>query len=522
MKMKKALAIVLSCLLLLGAPVTALAANPLSFDLTINNLKGATEIKLYRVINIDEQTEGKLTYTLNTKYKAVFDEMGIDKVGQLENKEVKDILTGLQKHITDSIAADKTLTVNAGETSVTEQNLDMGYYYITMAGESGTIYNPMLVMVPTSDTSLTPPYKDTVVNAKANKPVPDKQIKEGTLWGDKADADIGDVIEFKITVDVAKYADNVADSDIVFRLTDTMSKGLSWIPNQTCTVTDNANAEIVGALKTPTVSAEGESTKVVFDFDYSKIKEKTSITLSYKAVLNEDAVVGTIGNDNTVILTYTTDPYTKATGDSAPDKTHVYTYGLDVTKAELGNADVVLAGAVFELKKGEDSYYFVNAAGSYTAVSPEVYDFAADGDTFKATPKAGYIGLKELTGLTKTVVSDANGKILINGLDAGDYVLEETKAPDGYFVVNQKINFTITADKAEGQLTGNVATGADTGNEAQTADAYYHKMVFNSTEYILPQTGDMGTIILITAGAVMITVACVMLWVRRRRPEQQS
>ena len=251
------------------------------------------------------------------------------------------------------------MTVNAGKTSVTEQNLAMGYYYITMAGEEGTIYNPMLVMVPTSDTSLTPPYKNTIVDAKANKPVPDKQIKEGTSWGDKSDADIGDVIEFKITVDVAKYADNVADSDITFKLTDTMSKGLSWIPNQTCTVTDNEDAEIVGALKTPVVSEEGESTKVVFDFDYSKIKEKTSITLSYKAVLNEDAVVGTIGNENTVILTYTTDPYTKTTKDSASDKTHVYTYGLDVTKAELGNADVLLEGAVFKLSKGGALYYFI-------------------------------------------------------------------------------------------------------------------------------------------------------------------
>lgn len=459
---------------------------------------------------------------MNTKYKDVFDEMGIDKVGQLESKEVKDILNGLQKHITASTVADKTLTVNAEETSVTEQNLDMGYYYITMAGEQGTIYNPMLVMVPAKSEDQDNPYKDAVVNAKANKPVPDKQIKEGASWGDKADADVGDVIEFKITVDVAKYADNVADADVVFKLTDTMSKGLSWIPNQTCTVTDNTGAEVAGALKTPVVSAEGESTKVVFDFDYSKIKEKTSITLSYKAVLNEEAVVGTAGNDNTVVLTYTTDPYAKDTGDSDPDKTYVYTYGLDVTKAELGNADILLAGAVFELTKGGNSYYFVNEAGSYTAVSPEVYDFTKDGETFKATPKAGYAGLKELTGLTATVVSDANGKILINGLDAGDYVLEETTAPKGYYVVKQKINFTITADKTGGTLTGNVATGGDTGNEVQTADAYYHKMVFNSTEYVLPQTGDIGTIILIASGAVMIVAACVMLWVRRRRPEQQS
>lgn len=523
MKIKKLLAALLSCMVIFSSLSLAMAAEPLSFDLTVNDLNGATQVKLYRVVSIDE-TNGTLTYNINQKYQDIFDELGVDTVAGLETQQVKDILDALEANITDvSPAADRTETIAASQESFTLTGIDMGYYYITMAGADGTIYNPMLVMVPEQDGA---GYKDTVVTAKTHRPTIDKEIKEGTSWGSKADADVGDIVDFRVTVDVPVYADNVDPADVVFRLTDKMSTGLTWVEEQAASVTDGEGSPVTGALKAggPSSSKGVDGTTVTFDFDYEKIKDESSIIVSYKAVVNKDAVTGVPGNNNSVDLTYTDDPKTGGTFTTTPDNTTLYTYGLNVTKAGLGNADIVLAGAEFTLTKGGSKYYFVKNGNIYTAFSEEAYSFTAAGDTFSGTPKAGYESLETVTGAVDTVVSGSDGKIVINGLDAGTYTLTETKAPEDYYIVSDTVEFTVAAEKiADNQdgLTGSVAKSSGNENTA-AADAYYYKTIFNSTQYVLPKTGDMGVKIIIGCGAVMIAAACVMLWARRKKNENQE
>ncbi len=524
MNSKRLIAFLVCCLMVFASISTAFAAT-LSFDLTVNDVTGVTKIKLYRIVEIEESTvtPGALMYTLSDKYESVFDTAGIDKAADLETADVKDLLDACKTNIGAATAADKEISLSGSESSAKAEDIEMGYYYILMEGAEGTVYNPLLTMVPTLSDEEPPAYSDTVVSAKSHAPVPVKQVKEGDAWGDKANADIGDVVEYKVTVDVPKYAENVADSDVVFKLTDTMSAGLTWIEGQTVSVTNAGGQEITGALKagSPSAAAAGTDTVVSFDFDYAKIKNETTITVAYKAVLNDEAAVGAGGNANGVTLTYTNDPQVDidSTYTTPEDETFVYTYGLEVLKAELGHRDIVLAGAHFTLSKDKADYYFIdNTGGNYTALSPEVYDFAAAADgSYTATPKAGFAGLETLTGVVREVISAADGSLTIDGLDEGDYLLTETQAPDDYYIMTENIEFTITASQTGGSLDGNVSTGGSTGNEAQTADAYYHKTVYNSTKYVLPETGDRGIVLLIGCGALLSGIACLLLWKRRRQ-----
>lgn len=518
MNIKKVIAVLLSFVMMFGASSTVFAAGvitPLTgYNLTINNLTGVTEVKMYNLVKMEKE-DSKIKYTLNSKYNDIFTDLGVTTVKQLGEKTNAEILGSIQEQL-GSTAADKTETLTGAEDSKVINNT-AGYYYITMKGDEGTIYNPILVLVPRFND---PTYESVTVEAKSNKPGIIKQVKENTSYGKKANADIGDIVEFKVEIDVPKYADHVDANTITLKITDTMSKGLTWLEDQTVTVTDGSSP-ISGALKpgSPKVVKNLSNTTITFDIDYSKVKDKTKVVLEYKALLNENAIIGTADNKNGVKLTYTTKPFETInnTSTTAEENTFVYTYGLDIKKAELGNPDIVLPGAEFELSKdGNGKYYFIEKADHYIALSSDKYTFEPSGETFTATPKLPANGLTTITELKDKVVSDANGKIIIKGLDAGDYKLTETKVPTGYYKVKDYIEFTIT-DDAPSNLSGNVETGGETGNEAAIADEYYHKTVFNSTNYVLPLTGDNGALIIFLAGVIMLFAACSLLWIIRKK-----
>ena len=514
--MKRIIAFVLSFVMAFGISFTVFASTttPVTgYNLTINNLTGVTEINMYNLVKMEKE-DGKIKYTLNQpKYNDIFTELGVTTVKQLSSKDSKTVLAAVQKKLGASMP-DQTVSATGSEAAKVINDA-AGYYYITMSGDDGTVYNPILVLVPETENDT---YKNVTVNAKSNKPGITKTVKENMSYGKKSNADIGDVVDFKVEIDVPKYASHVEDNTVKLQVTDKMSKGLTWLDNQAVTVTDGVTP-IAGALKTgsPVVVRGLSDTTITFDIDYSKVKGKNKVVLEYKALLNENAVIGTADNNNAAKLTYTTNPFTTTEFTTAEDKTFVYSYGLDLTKAELGHKDIVLKGAEFELSKdGNGKYYFIEKTDYYIALSSDKYNFVPEGGTFKAVPKVASDGLTELTGLKDKVISSDSGKIIIKGLDAGTYTLTETKAPDGYYKVRESIEFEIK-DESTADISGKVATGGETGNEAATADAYYHKTIFNSTNYVLPLTGDNGALVIIVSGVVMLLAACSLFWIIRKK-----
>lgn len=107
--------------------------------------------------------------------------------------------------------------------------------------------------------------------------------------------------------------------------------------------------------------------------------------------------------------------------------------------------------------------------------------------------------------------TDAQGKIAIEGLDEDIYFLEETKAPAGYNLLEQPIQFEIDPvynDKGELQkVVYKIGTQEVSSNVIP---------VENFTGSTLPSTGGVGTTMFYVFGSIMVVAAVVLLVTKKR------
>jgi len=190
-----------------------------------------------------------------------------------------------------------------------------------------------------------------------------------------------------------------------------------------------------------TVVIDGQ--KITVDCDLAHLAG-TSVTITYSAKLNENAVLGSVGNDNIAVLTYSNDPYGTgtATTEEKDGKKTVYTYGIELLKY-TGEEKTPLSGAEFKIYS--DS---------------------------------------ELTKEVGSITTLENGIGQFKGLATGTYYLKETKAPSGYSLSRDTIEVTIDAT--------NHAAG------------FARVEVPNKKAGLLPSTGSIGTILFTLAGASII------------------
>ena len=106
-------------------------------------------------------------------------------------------------------------------------------------------------------------------------------------------------------------------------------------------------------------------------------------------------------------------------------------------------------------------------------------------------------------------MSDADGKVLVKGLEAGTYYLRETKAPEGYNKLLSDIKVVIEAnyDTTTGKLTNYTVTYTYNGNTITVTNT--DKLtspevpVENKTGAQLPSTGSKGALMVTLAGIVL-------------------
>ena len=119
---------------------------------------------------------------------------------------------------------------------------------------------------------------------------------------EKAIAEIGDTVSFKLTI----YAKPGAENYVV---TDTLPEGL--------TPPAASGVSVSSEDDTYSVDVTGQVITVTFTKAYlDTITTPTNITITYNAVLNGNAVSGETGNENTVELKYGDDPDNKSTDSS--------------------------------------------------------------------------------------------------------------------------------------------------------------------------------------------------------------
>lgn len=413
-----------------------------------------------------------------------------------EETSAADVAKALDKNNENKITIDQLLenltltqpvkTVPSTEGSTVIDGLAAGYYLVkdqdgTQDGKSDA-YTKFIVQV----------VGPTDVKVKSDVPTVEKKVKDTndstgdtSGWQDSADADINDDVDYQIT---GTMPDNIGDyTTYKYVFTDTMSKGLTFKEKSTKIMIGNTD---VTKNFTQNVTPNDNSTVVTWTCDDLKtagveLTPATKVVVTYKATLNENAVIGSAGNPNTVNLTYSNNPNKGGegqTGKTPDDKNIVFTYKAVVNKKDQDKKS--LKGAGFTLQK--------KVNGVYKDVKSLP---AGDATTFEFT-----------------------------GLDDGEYKLIESTTPAGYNTI-EPVTFTISAthdienvNPALTELKVENTTATFTADEAAgslTTD------VINKKGSTLPETGGMGTTLLYAVGGVLVALAAAYIIISKKHEKAE-
>lgn len=478
----------LTSFLLVLVMVFALATTAFAADTTITAPAGSTRTyDVYQIFTGDLSGEvlSNVKWGKNgtgTVGKAVPQET-LDALAAVNSLSDTEKLAEISKYV--NLTSEKFGTVRDGS----PLNAPTGYYLIKDNGlvGAGEAYSLYVVQV-VGPTTISPKV-GTTTSEKKVKDTNDSTANSTTDWQDSADYDIGDDVPFQLKATIAQDYANYKVYKLTFH--DKQSAGLTFKPETVVVKIDGTTVDSSEYKVVTTGLTDGDTFEVRFaDLKSTTARASSVITVEYSATLNDQAVLGSTGNPNTMHVTYSNNPNDDQGGENGktPDDTvTVFTYKVVANKVtknpayvEGGSEPVYipLPGAGFTL-------YKKNASGEYVAVGSEV-----KGDkmtTFEWT-----------------------------GLDDGDYKISETTTPAGYNTIAD-IEFTITAAHdvtsvkptltsltGGNKFTGEVSTGA------VSAD------IENNTGSTLPETGGMGTTIFYVVGSILVLGAVVLLVTKKR------
>ena len=497
---------------------TANAADNATLMVSTTDAKFAGKtVNAYKMFSATVSGDGKaVSYTLTDGWKEFFkdstfvtgatdanvNDKANEYVSSLTGKEKeKDLVAFATKasnwaQKNNITAATTTVSTDAtdGNYTATFTGLDYGYYVVAVPGATlANASGQYATLVSVDRTNVT-------ANIKGDLPTVVKKVN-----GESAtSAKIGDTLTFTLT---STIPDMSAYDTYTFNFKDTLSKGLTFGQVDSVKVGDTTLTK--GTDYTVATSTVSDSTLLTVTMLNFKDKQQTNvgktITVTYKATLNKDAVVGGHGNVNSATIQYSNKPGIEGTGESEPSKVRVFTYGFTVDKYTGDKYDDTatrLAGAEFTLApKGDAAISFVQVtAGS--ATENAVYRVAKDDET----------------GTTTTITTPANGKVVFQGLKNGEYTLTETKAPAGYNKLASALGV-----KVEGQNDGTDTTNAtvtitydnDNGNSYNQSASNGVIPVRNKSGVVLPGTGGMGTIAFTVIGVLVIALG--VAWTLKRK-----
>ncbi|MCR5053100.1 MULTISPECIES: isopeptide-forming domain-containing fimbrial protein [Streptococcus] len=382
-----------------------------------------------------------------------------------------------------------TATVSSTASTTTISGLAAGYYLVkdadnSQSGENSSYTRFILKVVGNAEADL---KSDVPSVEKKVKDINDSTETELSDWQDSADYDINDSVPFQLTATLPSNLDDY--TEYYLELSDTLSSGLTYNGDAKVYLdNDGVRTDVTSSF---TIADDGSSFKINNLKSLDGVTSSTKVVVEYTATLNENAVIGSEGNPNTVKLIYSNNPNytgsgeTSPTGETPEDTVIVFTYKVVVNKVDQ-NGDA-LEGAGFTLyKKVPDTS------------KDEGYRWDAVGD--------------EITGVTTFTFS---------GLDDGDYKLSETTTPNGYNTIDD-VEFTVTAEHdvesdspALTKLSGDATTGSLEFTSSTSAGSLTTDVV-NKKGSVLPSTGGMGTTILYVVGTILVLAAGILLVTKKR------
>lgn len=498
---KKIAAIMFAFMMVVSMSTNVSAEGTNNGTITINNAVDGQTYTIYKLLDLESYTpdpgtdDGIYSYKPNKLWKN-FLESAADSAGTKYFEINENGYATWKGDTTDSRKAEfaqKALAYAKDEAhpiagdprkkeegkTLTFTNLSLGYYLVDSS--VGTLC------------SLDTTKPAATIQEKNGVPSVDKIITSGGVVsadGKSNSASIGDTVIFKTTITAQPGAQD-------YVLHDKMTEGLTFDENSVnVSLHKKATSDEKTLTKTKdysvdTTNLESTGPKCTFHINFTKelcdgLKADDTITVTYSATLNENAVIAGKGYENETWLKY---------GDSQNTQhktTTTKTFEMKVFKfykdKNDSNAEKGLAGATFKLTK--DSQNAVNIGFVKTSnetATDDVYRVAKKGET----------------GTVTTITSPKSGKFTIQGLGAGTYYLTETQQPDGYNKLSSPVKVEI---KDNGDIYVDGSTTVNTGDVK----------VENKSGTVLPSTGGAGTTMIYLVGAVLVLGSGVVLVTKRR------
>lgn len=365
---------------------------------------------------------------------------------------------------------------------------------------------------------------DVTVNEKTSIPTVEKQVLEGDAWRKVSDSYIGEEVEYKLTGHVAS---NIATfNKYEYEFQDTLSKGLEVVKDSSGTpeglhvyiINKDTPTEVKqddndGYKVTSTKDEATKKEKLTVSFANLKAVESTSdsaitvdadssVVVTYKAKLNSEVEYKADGTTNEVKLVYSNNPMTDEKGTSESDKVADYVFGLDVTKTASDDPQKKLV-AGFKVKMIKEG----------TTPIAEKW----------LTQTGGLTSDADGAGVFTT--NEANSKVFIPGLVAGEYEITECTTPAGYNSISFTIVVTPTYNETTGELTGLTVTPSSNMVTSELGENVTSTRIpitiQNKKGSGLPLTGLNGVTFTWIAGGAVLCIGVAHL-IRSRKQAEES
>lgn len=521
---KKAVTLLLALGVILAMGVTSFAeTRTAETTITVKNVEAGATVTAYQVVQ--EKNGRWVAIANNSGNKITVKEDGNVDLKASDVTALANDTSGL---------TGRTMTLSGSDYTLSDVKPGM-YLVLVTKTDSAKVYNPMIVSADYTTGENEKPEVDATSNfvasdksvayAKSSEPTIDKSVTSGkgkTANGETTNGHsvaVGDTVQFKIEGTFPSYSDNYDNNTLKYEIEDTLSEGFDAPKDFTVTV---GGTPVKAEDKTYSMTGTNPFT-ISFKAPFIKEHGNENVVVTYSAKVNSNAAVNFDPNTNTAKLTYSNNPSTGGAAKPKESKTYNYTFGID---ANLNGESTTNNKRTSEIiKTDEDGKVEKIDSTETTQESTKVTEPLKDAEftLYKSDGKT----------VVKTAMTGSDGYLSITGLNEGEYVLKETKAPTGYALDDESHSVKISAKYNEDGTLASYTVTID-GNATSTYTATYDKGTItkisgdSSTVTIkniktkgLPSTGGMGTYLFIILGIAIIALAGGLL-IRRRRNENRQ
>lgn len=490
--MKKLMAALLAVAMVCAMAIPAWAAEGATHSssedgkITIQNAVANQTYKIYRILDLQyNDTAKSFRYVKNDKwgafvegqttYLSVDSKTGVVTWANSDNADngtaIKALAVAAGQHVKDTPSLTADGSVKASSSTVIFDNLPLGWYLVVSDLTSDAIC------------SIDTTAKQVTIKEKNGVPTVTKEVEYASgSWGQGNDGNVGDTVNFQTTI-------NVTDGDPTnYVLHDQMSKGLTFKENSIA-------VKVNDTLITNYTVEYTNTDKCTFEISFPNgtLHTNDTVVVTYSATINNDAVVGTTGNENETWLKYGDN------GETTHGKTKTYTWSFNIFKyfTDSNNDLQYLADVEFVL---------------YRKNADDKAEYAKFDSNNKLT------GWTEAENEATKLKTNATSTVAVEGLDAGTYFLKEITTPGGFNGLTSDVEVKITS-------SCNILTGATyaveykmVNEEGFTNTDEQEKVVpiENKRGTTLPGTGGIGTTIFYVIGGGLMAAAAILLITKKR------